>query len=269
MPSALPVGNVLGVNVAAIEFNRAVAEVMDAARSRRPLGVSALAVHGVMTAVKDPTFKFRLNDLEMVVPDGQPVRWALNWLYDFGLSDRVSGTDLMYEVCERAAAEDLGVFLFGSTLATVNQLERRLSQSILGLRVTGVQPSRFRPATPEERLQDVETIKGSGASIVMVGLGCPRQEIWAFENRVELSMPVLAVGAAFDFHAGVLKRAPQWMRRYGFEWAYRLYQEPRRLAGRYLRLNPAFMVSVVSQKLGRASYPAELGTLPPSHVRPS
>jgi N-acetylglucosaminyldiphosphoundecaprenol N-acetyl-beta-D-mannosaminyltransferase len=263
------VGNVLGVNVAAIEFDRTVAEVMDAARSRRPLGVSALAVHGVMTAVKDPTFQFRLNDLEMVVPDGQPVRWALNWLYDFGLHDRVSGTDLMYDVCEQAAAEGIGVFLFGSTPATVGQLQRRLSQSIPGLHVTGVQPSRFRPATPEERLQDVETIRASGASIVMVGLGCPRQEIWTFENRHELSMPVLAVGAAFDFHAGVLKRAPKWMRRAGLEWVYRLYREPRRLAGRYLRLNPAFVAAIIAQKAGLRAYAAEFGTPPPFAIRPS
>lgn len=267
--TSLPVGNVLGVNVAAIEFDRAVTQVMDAARSRRPLGVSALAVHGVMTAVNDPTIQFRLNDLEMVVPDGQPVRWALNWLHGFELADRVSGTDLMYEVCRQAAAEGLGVFFFGSTPSTLAELERCLPQSIPGLRIAGFQPSRFRPATQDEREKDLEAIRRSGASFVMVGLGCPRQEIWAFENRRELSMPVLAVGAAFDFHARVLKRAPDWMGKAGLEWAYRLYKEPRRLAGRYLRTNPAFMLSILSQKSGRVRYSTGSGLQPAEPARPS
>lgn len=269
MMAAPPRGNVLGVNVTGVDLATAVELVMDAARGRHPLGVSALAVHGVMTAVKDPTLQSRLNQLEMVLPDGQPVRWALNWLHGIELSDRVAGPDLMREVCKAASADGLGVFLYGSTDETLERLQSNLERAVLGLVVSGAKASRFRPATESERDSDLETIRKSGASIVFVGLGCPRQEIWAYENRLDLSMPVLAVGAAFDYHAGLLRRAPRWMGSAGLEWAYRLYQEPRRLAGRYLKLNPAFLALLALQKFGVNRFEGHDRSIAIDQVRPS
>lgn len=262
-------GNVLGVMVTGIEMETAVASVMDAAGRRRPLGVTALAVHGVMMATKDPTLRFRLNHLDLVLPDGQPVRWALAWLHGIRIPDRIPGPDLMYSVCKEAAAAGLGIFMYGSTGSTLERLRSGLERSIPNLVVAGTQASRFRPATETERASDLDKIKASGASIVFVGLGCPRQEVWVYENRLELSMPVLAVGAAFDYHAGLLRRSPRWMGRAGLEWLYRLAQEPRRLSARYLKLNPAFIASLVSQKSGLGTYSEERATPPTDLTRPS
>lgn len=264
-----PNGNVLGVAVAGVDLDTAVATVIDAARDRRPLGVTAVAVHGVMEAVQDPRFQYQLNDLEMVVADGQPVRWALAWLHGIRLPDRVAGPDLMQAVCQLAAPEGLGIFLYGSTERTLEALQIGLDRDIPDLVVSGTQTSRFRPASESEREADLAKIRGSGASIVFVGLGCPRQEVWTYENRLQLSMPVIAVGAAFDYHAGLLRRSPRWMGKVGLEWVHRLAQEPHRLAGRYLRLNPAFVASLVLQKLGLRRYSYERASPPTDLSRPS
>lgn len=261
--------NVLGVLVAEVDLTSAVRLTIDAARRRRPFGVSAVAVHGVMEAVQDPQLRYCINHLEMVVPDGQPVRWALNWLYDCDLEDRVFGPDLMFEVCRAAAVNDQSVFFYGSTARTLERMSRRISEAVPDLHVAGLQPSRFRSATTYERNQDLLRIVESGASIVFVGLGCPRQEIFTYENREELSMPVLAVGAAFDYHAGQLKRAPRWVGKAGMEWLYRLAQEPSRLAGRYLKLNPQFVARLAGQRMGFRRFTHEFDEPPPHPLRPS
>ncbi len=262
MSEKVAFGDVLGVSIAGADLESAVDAVIVAAKNRQPLGVSALAVHGLMEAVKDSDFHYRLNELDLVLPDGQPVRWALRWLSGVQIPDRVPGPDLMFEVCQAAAREGLGIFLFGSTDDTLLRLKSGLRRKVPGLRIDGIQASRFRTTTDKEREADRKIILTSGASIVFVGLGCPRQEIWTYENHHDLSMPVLAVGAAFDYHAGLLKRSPRWMGRAGLEWVYRLMQEPRRLAGRYFRLNPAFMISVVLEKLGIRSFSHDRSRLP-------
>lgn len=242
--------SVLGVSISAVERPQAADLILGAAQDRVPLGVSALAVHGVMEGVADPVHQFRLNDLELVVPDGQPVRWALRWLHGIELSDRVCGPDLMADVCRLAAERGLSIFLYGSTPEVLERMVTHLSEEYPGLVVAGTRPSRFRPATDAEREADIAEIRASGASITFVGLGCPRQEIWAWETRNELQMPVLAVGAAFDYFAGDLTRAPQWMQDRGLEWLYRLRQEPRRLWRRYVILNPQYLWLVGRQRLG-------------------
>ncbi|MCA9133760.1 MAG: WecB/TagA/CpsF family glycosyltransferase [Planctomycetales bacterium] len=233
--------NLLGVGIHAVDYAAAVQAIVLAARRSQPLGVSALAVHGVMTGVLDRQHCYRLNQLELVVPDGQPVRWGLNLLYRLRLADRVYGPQLTLQVCQAAADEGLAVFLFGSTAATLAKLERRLGEHFPELRIVGRRPSQFRQLTPEEGEALVAEIRDSGAQITMVGIGCPRQEVWAFEFRQQLSMPVLAVGAAFAFHAGELSQAPAWMQERGLEWFYRWTREPQRLWKRYLLLNPAYV----------------------------
>lgn len=239
--------NVLGVQVHAVDYEAAVDKIATAARDRQPLAVSALAVHGVMTGVLDGTHRYRLNQLDLIVPDGQPVRWALNWLHRTALSDRVYGPELMLRTCGRAAADGLPIFLFGGSEELLDKLSGRLLQRFPTLQIAGRQASRFRRLTPEERDETVATIRDSGAAITFVGLGCPRQEVWAYEFRDLLSMPILAVGAAFNFHAGLLPQAPPALQRRGMEWAYRLMREPRRLWKRYLLLNPLYVTLLVLQ----------------------
>jgi exopolysaccharide biosynthesis WecB/TagA/CpsF family protein len=233
--------NLLGINIAAVDYEAAVDKVLAAARRREPFGVSALAVHGVMTGRMDPEHRHRLNSLEMLVPDGQPVRWGLNWLHRAGLADRVYGPNLMLRICQAAAEHQIPICLFGGKSELLSALQEKLQQQFPDLRIAATIPSRFRTLQVAEKEELVEAIKNSGAQITFCGLGCPRQEVWAYEFKDRLRMPVIAVGAAFNFHAGLLEQAPPWMQRAGLEWFYRFTREPRRLWQRYLLLNPYYL----------------------------
>jgi exopolysaccharide biosynthesis WecB/TagA/CpsF family protein len=239
--------NILGIGVSAVDYEAAVAAIIAAAAERRPMAVSALAVHGVMTGVLDAEQRYRLNHLDLVVPDGQPVRWALNLLHGAALPDRVYGPTLTLKLCAEAARRELPIFLYGSRPEVLQALQTNLCARFPGLRIAGVQPSRFRQIDAAERAATVAAIQASGAALVFVGLGCPRQEVWAYEYRDLLAMPLIAVGAAFDFHAGLLAQAPPRLQRFGLEWAYRLLKEPRRLWRRYVLLNPLYLALLVLQ----------------------
>lgn len=233
--------NILGVQINAIDYATAVERILSAAHAQQPLAVSALAVHGVMTGVLDKTQRYRLNRLDLITPDGQPVRWALNWMYKTGLTDRVYGPTLTLHLCQQAAAENLPIYLYGSQPETLDKLAQNLICQFPGLQIAGIQSSFFRRVTADEKLQIAAQIQASGAKMVFVGLGCPRQETWVYEYRDLLSMPLIAVGAAFDFHAGTVSQAPAWMQKQGLEWFYRLTREPSRLWKRYLLLNPLYL----------------------------
>jgi len=242
--------NIVGVNVTAVDYEAAVAKIIDAAKNRRPFGVSALAVHGVMTGVMDNNHRHRLNQLELIVPDGQPVRWALNLLHGCKLKDRVYGPNLMLETCRAASEQGVSIFLFGGKQELLDTLETQILQKFPNLEIAGKLASKFRTVSQDEKQEIVDEINSSGASITMVGLGCPRQEVWAYEFKDEIQMPVLAVGAAFNFHAGELAQAPPFLQRWGLEWLYRLTREPKRLWRRYIYLNPYYASLVGMQFLG-------------------
>ncbi len=240
---------ILGVMVDAIDYDEAVEQVVSAARDSRWLGLAALPVHSVMTAVLEPAFASELSRMTLRVPDGQPVRWALGLLHGIRLPDRVYGPELMLRLCARAAREQLPVFLFGSRPHVLDRLQRRLLESIPGLRIAGVETGPSGELSSEPREEDLAKIRASGARLVFVALGCPKQEQWAVRSRDRLAMPVIAVGAAFDFNAGVMPQAPAILQRLGLEWAFRLVHEPRRLWRRYLLLNPAYVALVGLQRL--------------------
>jgi exopolysaccharide biosynthesis WecB/TagA/CpsF family protein len=242
--------NVLGVLVDAVDYEAAVGRIIRAASERRGMSVSALAVHGVMTGVLDTPHRYRLNSFDLITPDGQPVRWALNWLYRAGLRDRVYGPELTLRVCAEAARRSLPIYLYGSKQTVLDSLVERLAERFPGIRIAGAEPSKYRRLSKDEKHQVVARIRASGAALTLVGLGCPRQEVWAYEFRDALDMPVLAVGAAFDFCAGTLPQAPPALQRAGLEWAFRLYREPRRLWRRYLYLNPTYVAMLMLQKAG-------------------
>ncbi len=239
--------NLLGIKVSAVDYEGALAQIISAAKESRPLGVSALAVHGVMTGFLDSTHQYRLNDLELLVPDGQAVRWGLNLLHGTQLKDRVYGPNLMLRTCQRAAEEEIPIFLFGGKEELLQQLRQRLTTCFPNLIIGGMRASKFRTLEPHEKLELIDEITASKARITFVGLGCPRQEVWAFEFRKDLSMPVLAVGAAFNFHAGLLPQAPPLLQAWGLEWSYRLAKEPRRLWTRYVLLNPLYLTMLFLQ----------------------
>ncbi|MGD1859431.1 MAG: WecB/TagA/CpsF family glycosyltransferase [Leptolyngbyaceae cyanobacterium] len=254
--------SVLGVHVNAINYEMAVSWVMDAAHSYKPLSLSALAVHGVMTGVLNAEQGYRLNHLDIVVPDGQPVRWALNLLYRTNLSDRVYGPTLMLKVCNQAAQAGLPIYLYGSTSKVLDALETNLRQRFPQLQIAGRQASQFRQLSAWEQKKIAQEIRESKAAIVFAGLGCPRQEVWVYENRDLIGLPCLAVGAAFDFHAGLLPQAPAWMQKHGLEWLFRMIQEPGRLWKRYVFLNPVYVMLLLLQifKLRHFQTPQETPT---------
>jgi exopolysaccharide biosynthesis WecB/TagA/CpsF family protein len=239
--------NVLGVLIDVTNYDEAMDAVLAAARNSRPFAVTALAVHGVMTGVLDREHGARLNSFDLVTPDGQPVRWALNVLHGAGLTDRVCGPTLTLNVLRAAADEGLPVYLYGSTEQTLDRLMLNLRNTLPALKIAGHEASKFRAARPGEDVEIAARITESGARIVLVGLGCPRQETFVHAMRPLLPMPLLAVGAAFDFHAGNLRRPPMWIRDHGLEWLWRLGLEPRRLWRRYLFLNPHYLLLLAAQ----------------------
>lgn len=241
--------NVLGILVNAVNYEAAVSKIIAAASAGQPMSVSALAVHGVMTGVLDSTHRYRINHIDLVLPDGQPVRWALNWLYHTELPDRVCGPNAMLQICERAAEEGLPIYLYGSQASVLEALSRNLCQRFPKLIIAGTQPSKFRQVSPQEKQEIAQQIRNSGAAITFVGLGCPRQEVWAYEYRDELSMPLIAVGAAYDFHAGNLAKSPEFLSKIGLEWLFRMIKEPKRLWQRYVFLNPLYIWLFLLQAL--------------------
>lgn len=242
---------VLGVMVDAVDYDAAIDRIMRAAHERQPCILSALAVHGTMTGVLDARQRYRLNRFDLVVPDGQPIRWALNLLYDCRLTDRVYGPELTLRLFCHAARADLPVYLYGTTDDILQALQARLRVRCPDLKIAGSKPSLFRVLTESEKTLVVREILESGARMVFVALGCPRQEIWAYENRDCLSMPIVAVGAAFPFIAGTLSQAPSVLQRCGLEWLFRLLREPRRLWRRYVFLNPYYLCLLALQWRGR------------------
>jgi exopolysaccharide biosynthesis WecB/TagA/CpsF family protein len=248
MTSSPPRLNVLGVGISAVTPGAAAQAVLAAARDGRPLAASALAVHAVMEAQSDEAYRGRLNSLDLACPDGQPVRWAANFLHGAGIRERVYGPFLMRDLCAAAAKEGLPVYLFGGTADLLARLSGRLQGDHPGLRIAGAQPSRFRRAARAEAESDAAAITASGARIVFCGIGCPRQEAWVHAMRPLIRAPLVGVGAAFALWARDRTMAPAWMQESGLEWLYRLCQEPRRLAGRYLAQGPSFFSRVAEQK---------------------
>jgi len=233
--------SVLGVHVSAVTYTTAVERIISAARCRQAFGVTALAVHGVMTGVFDPEQLYRINHLDLVTPDGQPVRWFLNLRHHASLQERVYGPTLMLRVLQEAERHSLPVYFYGSTVTTVRELRRSLKERFPLLQIAGAEPSQFRRLAPDEKAAIVERVRAAGARLLFVGLGCPRQETFAYEFKDSLGMPVIAVGAAFDYHSGMLKEPPAVLQRCGLQWLHRLLAEPRRLFYRYTVYNTAFL----------------------------
>ena len=241
--------NLLGVAISAIDYEYAVHRILSDAKAGRRCATTALAVHGVITGALDRLHRYRLNTFDLVTRDGQPVRWALNLLYGTRLRDRVCGPKMTLLVCEQAAQQGVPIYVYGSKPEVLEKLVLRLQHLCPGLQIAGAQPSQFRLLSAEEQVLAADRIRDSGARILFVGLGCPRQEVFTYELSRYLNMPVLAVGAAFDYHSGLLDEPPDFLQRFGLQWLYRLLQEPGRLWRRYLVTNSQFVALVFVQWL--------------------
>ncbi len=238
----------LGVPLAITDYAHTL-EWIDASVAARDRGyICVAAVHTVMACQEDAGLRAAIAGASFTVPDGQPLVWALNAL-GHRLTDRVYGPELMDRACARAAQSGLGFYLYGGrTHGALAELARNLRLRHPGLRIVGGHCPPFREQTAEEEAAVAEEINRSGADVVWVGIGVPKQEKWMARMRARLDAAVLVgVGAAFDFHAGLIPQAPDAMQRLGLEWVFRLAQEPRRLWRRYLRYNPRFVLGFARQ----------------------
>jgi N-acetylglucosaminyldiphosphoundecaprenol N-acetyl-beta-D-mannosaminyltransferase len=245
--------NLLGVSVSATTYKESVDLVIRAAQLHIPAVVTHLPVHGVVMASGDISLQSKIQDFQIVAPDGQPVRWALNYLYSTNLRDRVYGPELMQRLCHRASEVGIGIYLYGSTPKVAKALRDNLLRRWPSLQIKGYEAPPFRTLTIEEDKDVIERINSSGAGLVFLGLGCPLQDIFASEHQKTIKGVQVCVGAAFDFHSGNKSMAPSWMQRNSLEWLFRLVQEPRRLWRRYLFTNTSFLIKfikqIISQKL--------------------
>jgi N-acetylglucosaminyldiphosphoundecaprenol N-acetyl-beta-D-mannosaminyltransferase len=251
-PAAAPTAprevSVLGVPLALTDYERTM-DWMDAAIAHGDKGyICVAATHTIMVCHEDPELREAVLNSSLTVPDGQPLVWAMNALGG-DLSDRVYGPDLMARYCERAARNGTRMYLYGGrNQGALVQLALNLRQRFAGVKIVGGYSPPFRDLSEEEEDALVEQINRTKADVIWVGVGAPKQEKWMAAMRPRLDAPVLVgVGAAFDFHAGLVPQAPEWMQAAGLEWLYRMAQEPRRLGPRYVRYNPRFVTSFARQ----------------------
>jgi N-acetylglucosaminyldiphosphoundecaprenol N-acetyl-beta-D-mannosaminyltransferase len=240
----LPAREVMGVWIHAPSLQSAARRIVSWARAGAARTVYATSAHGLVEAQHDPSLRAVLNRADLNVPDGTPLVWTLRAL-GVRNATRVYGPDLTVEVCRAAATAGVSVALYGSTPATLARLKDRLLRLAPGLDIACAIAPPFGRISPADDASHVARLVESGAGIVLVGLGCPRQERWCDEHRHRLPAVLIGVGAAFDFHAGTVRQAPSFVQRAGLEWAFRLGVEPRRLWRRYARVVPHFFSGAI------------------------
>jgi len=231
--------DLFGVGVSDAGPDSVTEHIMRWAIAGRPAIVDFMPVHGLIEA-RRPGRRDAMNRFDIVACDGQPVRWALNRFHKAGIGERVYGPTCMEQVCRRSAQAGVGVYLYGASPEVIDTLTRVLPERFPGLRIVGAESPPYRALTAEEETAVIERVNASGAGVMFLGIGCPKQEDFAYKHRRRINAVQLCVGAAFDFHAGKVAMAPAWMQRRGLEWLYRLCKEPGRLWKRYLKTNSVF-----------------------------
>jgi len=249
--------NVLGVRVSAVNLKSATEFIQKAIEDGRKEYVCVRDAHGIVRCQDDPELRSIHNRAFLVTPDGMPLVWALRKA-GHAESDRVYGPDLMLSVFDAGNAKGLRHFLYGATAETLEQLQARLLAKFPQAQIVGSYAPPFRKLSTQEEADIADKLNRSGADIIWVGLSSPKQELWMahMRDRLEASM-LIGVGAAFDFHAGLKRQAPRFIQRSGFEWAFRLLCEPRRLWRRYALVVPTFISLSAFQRLGLRKFPIE------------
>ena len=239
---------ILGTRVDATSNTDATARILRWAKARESRYVCVCNVHMVMEAHDAPDFQKVVNAADLVTPDGMPLVWVLRVL-GIRHTPRVDGSALTWHVCESAAREGIPIALYGGSEETIAAFTAFANQHFPGLRIVDSISPPYRPLTAADVEADTQKLAASEAKIVLVALGCPKQERWMAERKSRLNAVMIGIGAALDFHAGRIPRAPRWMQKTGLEWLFRLMMEPRRLWRRYLIHNPRFILLLLAQLL--------------------
>jgi len=237
---------VLGVRIDVASIDVAVRKIISWAKDRESRYVCAVNVHSVVTSFDDAKHKLALYESDFNLPDGFPIAKVLN-KQGFLEQQRVSGPDITLQLLETAEQQGLSVFFYGSTEMVLAGLAEALAVKYPKLSVAAYYSPPFRDVTSLELITIRENINTSGAHLVFVGLGCPKQEAWMLNQKGQVNSVMIGVGAAFEFIAGTQRRAPVWMQKIGLEWLYRGFREPRRLAWRYIRTNTIFVLKVIPE----------------------
>ncbi|HKX29268.1 MAG TPA: WecB/TagA/CpsF family glycosyltransferase [Blastocatellia bacterium] len=257
-PFVTPRANVLGIGVHALNMETAVDAIEQAVAARNKGYVCVTGVHGVIEAQHDAKFKEILNRAFLVTPDGMPTVWVGKTQGHRQMA-RVYGPDLMIELCRRSLENGTTHFLYGGNDGVAQDLAAELRRRFPGIKIVGVYTPPFRPLTQAEEAELIAQVESARPDLFWVGLSTPKQERFmeAYLGRLNVKV-MLGVGAAFDIHTGRTKDAPQWMKRSGLQWLFRLLQEPRRLARRYMVNNPLFIYQTFLQLAGLRNYSVEL-----------
>jgi N-acetylglucosaminyldiphosphoundecaprenol N-acetyl-beta-D-mannosaminyltransferase len=238
--------HVLDVGIDAIDWEQSLSLISSWAVPKSSRYICICNVHSVFTCHVDDRFSKVIMESDLATPDGAPIAWMIRRM-GVVTQQRINGPDLMWKYCAVASERGESIFLYGSTVETLELLKLKLILSFPRLIIAGSYSPPFRAITVDEDSAVVDLINSSGASTVWVGLGCPKQEFWMSEHRGRINAVMVGVGAAFDYHAGVIRRAPSWVQGVGFEWLFRLLCEPRRLWRRYLSSNIFFVLGACRQ----------------------
>ena len=239
----------LGMRVDSTSYSDAVRSIIDWVKEGGVRSVFAANTHMVMESYDSDSFRQVVNSADLVTPDGMPLVWWLRYRGEKA-QQRVYGPELMLQVCQAASLEGIAIGLFGSTPEVIDSLKKKLIDRIPGLKINFMQSPPFKKLSAQDEAKLQEKILASNMGILFIALGCPKQEQWIYDHKSNFPIVMVAVGAAFNFHAGAVRQAPRWMQRSGLEWFYRLIQEPGRLWKRYLITIPRFVFLVLLEAMG-------------------
>jgi N-acetylglucosaminyldiphosphoundecaprenol N-acetyl-beta-D-mannosaminyltransferase len=241
--------DILGVPIAAVSLDEAVSYIENAVEMGRKTYITATSIHGIMESQDDPKIMRIHSDAGMCVPDGMPNVW-IGRMLGYKNMQRVYGPDLMLEVLKRFRNKGYSHFFYGGKEGVPEILQNRLIKKFPGVKICGTLSPPFRHMNEREEGELSKLVEQLSPDIIWVGLSTPKQEIWMAEHIKRLNAKVMiGVGAAFDFHAGLLQQAPNWVQKIGMEWFFRMCMEPRRLSRRYLKNIPRFIYKVIKQFL--------------------
>jgi N-acetylglucosaminyldiphosphoundecaprenol N-acetyl-beta-D-mannosaminyltransferase len=245
---SLPTQKVLDFPITALRFDKQIQIILQWAIERESKSVCVANVHMLMEAHWHPDFASVLRSADLVTPDGMPIVWMMRYM-GVRHQDRVAGMDIFLALCQQAQAKNLSVLFLGSHTEILSRIKKRLDQEFPQLKIAAMEPLPFRPLTEAEDEALVAKINATGAHIVLVSLGCPKQENWMAQHRGKIQAVMIGLGGVFPIYAGIHKRAPRMVRDLGLEWLYRWMQEPRRLWGRYVTTIPPFIWLATKQML--------------------